>query len=60
MNAKTQHRFQVVGWALFIACAFMFIVDSLQNGSLLMVIASITFLIACIFFIIPLLMSSDS
>lgn len=60
MNAKNQYRLHVIGWVLFIICALLFIYDSIQNASPMMVAASVVFLLASICFIIPLLMSKNS
>lgn len=47
-------RQHLVGWILFVLCAFFFIASSLKSRDTLTFIGSIFFLISCIFFIIPL------
>ena len=51
-------KYQIVGWILFIICAIFFIASSLKNHDILTFIGSVIFLIACIVFFIPLVMSS--
>ncbi len=48
-------KFQLSGWILFIVCAVLFLISSIQSGDLLLFFGSLVFLIACIFFIIPLI-----
>ena len=47
-------NYQLLGWILFIVCAFFFIASSFKNGDTLTLIGSIIFLIACGVFLIPL------
>jgi uncharacterized membrane protein YtjA (UPF0391 family) len=47
-------KFQLIGWILFIICAILFIISSIQSRDTILLIGSIVFLIACILFIIPL------
>ncbi len=47
-------KYQIVGWILFIICAIFFIASSLKNYDTLTFIGSVSFLIACIVFLIPL------
>ena len=51
-------KYQLAGWILFIICAIFFIASSLKNHDILTFIGGISFLIACIFFIIPLFRSN--
>ncbi len=48
-------NYQLLGWILFIVCAFFFIASSFKNGDTLTLIGSIIFFIACGVFLIPLL-----
>ena len=41
------------GWLLFTLSAIFFSLEALRNGSVLSVLASLTFLVACILFIVP-------
>jgi len=53
-NRKRGKQFQLWGWGLFIACAGFFIASSVATDNILSLTASIIFLVACTFFIIPL------
>jgi energy-coupling factor transporter transmembrane protein EcfT len=54
-NQKEQEgKLQLMGWILFVLCAFFFIASSLKNRDTLTLIGSVLFLISCIVFIIPL------
>ncbi|MGD2125272.1 MAG: hypothetical protein PVG99_04285 [Desulfobacteraceae bacterium] len=47
-------KFQLWGWILFMVCAVFFIASSLKDGSILSLVGSLVFLLACIVFIIPI------
>ena len=47
-------RSQLWGWILFVICAGLFIAASLRSGDHLSLAASIVFLVACGFFMAPL------
>jgi Na+/proline symporter len=51
-------KYQLAGWILFIICAIFFIASSVKNHDTLTFIGGIFFLIACIVFLIPLVMSN--
>jgi flagellar biosynthesis protein FliQ len=51
-------KYQLAGWILFIICAIFFIASSVKNHDTLTFIGGIIFLIACIVFLIPLVMSN--
>lgn len=51
-------KYYLSGWILFIICAIFFIASSLKNHDTLTFIGSVIFLIACIVFLIPLVMSN--
>ena len=51
-------KYQIVGWILFIICAIFYVSSSLKNHDILSFIGGISFLIACIVFLIPLVRSS--
>lgn len=51
---KSSIRLQLWGWALFIVCALLYTVSSLQSGSMIDLLGSLAFLVACVLFIIPL------
>ena len=54
---KQEIKYHLAGWILFVICAILFIVSSLKNHDTLAFIGSIIFLIACVFFLIPLFSS---
>jgi hypothetical protein len=51
---KQESKLQLMGWILFVLCAFFYIASSLKNRDTLTFIGSVFFLISCIVFIIPL------
>ncbi len=55
INHKGQDlKWQITGWMLFVVCAVLFIASSINNQDTLACIASVIFLISCIFFLVPL------
>jgi hypothetical protein len=48
-------KLQLSGWILFVLCAILFIISSLQSRDTILLIGSILFLVACVLFIIPLI-----
>lgn len=52
----TEFKYHLAGWILFIICAVFFIAAGIKNHDVLTIIGSITFLAACLFFLIPLLL----
>ena len=54
-SSDRERKYHLLGWLLFIVCAGFFIASSLESGSVLGVIASVIFLVACIVFLIPLI-----
>ena len=52
-------KFQLFGWILFIFCAIFFILSSLRSHDTLTFIGSVIFLVACIVFLIPLLLPNN-
>ena len=52
---KQEVKYHFLGWVVFVICAVLFIASSLKSGDILMLVASIVFLAACIIFIIPLI-----
>jgi len=53
-NVLKNVMFQLSGWVLFLFCAVLFIISSSQHGDMIMFFGSVTFFLACIPFIIPL------
>ena len=51
-----ERKFHLWGWILFVVCAGFFIASAVDSGSLLGLVGSIVFLLACFVFIAPLVM----
>jgi predicted membrane channel-forming protein YqfA (hemolysin III family) len=58
-SKSNDHAYHLTGWILFIICALLYIVASLESGDALTLWGSLIFLIACFVFIIPLLRPTD-
>ena len=56
-KSDREHKYHLFGWILFIICAMFFLASSLKNQDILTCIGSIVFLIACIVFLIPLVVT---
>lgn len=54
-ETKKEMQFHIAGWVLFVLCAVFFIFASISNGDILTLLGSLLFLIACLFFLVPLL-----
>lgn len=53
-RSNRERKFGVLGWSLFLVCAGFFIASSVEADSILNLVGSIIFLIACVVFLIPL------
>lgn len=53
-EGNRERKFHLWGWLLFVVCAGFFIAQSIRDGSVLGLVASIIFLAACLVFIYPL------
>ena len=53
-DRNREMRFHLWGWILFLVCAGFFIASSIESDDMLGLIGSIIFLIACVVFIVPL------
>jgi len=60
MKPINQHRFQLLGWVLFVFSALFFITSSISAGDLVGLIGGLLFLFACIVFLIPLVSTMRS
>lgn len=47
-------RLRLVGWVLFILCALLYMIASIESKSVTSFVGSVVFLVACFFFIVPL------
>ncbi len=54
-NRNREVKFHLWGWILFLVCAGFFIASSIESNNILSLVGSIIFLIACLVFIVPLL-----
>ncbi len=54
MSDERKWAFVLCGWGLFVVSAVFFIVAALRSGDMLGLVGSLFFFIACIVFIIPL------
>ncbi len=48
-------RHAIWGWLLFVVCALFFMAAAWRNRDLLTFLGSLIFLVACLFFLLPLL-----
>ncbi len=53
-NRNREVKFHLWGWTLFLVCAVFFIASSIASNNVLSLVGSIIFLIACVVFIVPL------
>jgi len=58
-NKNREKKFHLWGWVLFVVCAGFFIATGMESGSVLSIIGSVIFLVACGVFLIPLMWKSD-
>jgi predicted membrane channel-forming protein YqfA (hemolysin III family) len=58
-NRNREVKFHLWGWILFLVCAGFFIASSIASNNVLGLIASIIFLIACVVFIVPLVIRNE-
>ena len=56
-DRNRETKFHLWGWILFLLCAGFFIASSLLNHDILSFAGSIIFLVACVIFIIPLVIN---
>ena len=50
-------KYQLAGWLLFILCALCYMASSWRNQDTLAFMGSILFLLACVVFLLPLVMT---
>ncbi len=53
-------RLDLWGWVLFLLSAIAFTAASIRDGDVLMAIASLFFLAACVLFLVPYVQDGDS
>lgn len=58
-SENKERKYHLLGWVLFLMCACCFIAASIKSGDTLYLIGSIVFFIACILFIIPLVVKEN-
>jgi hypothetical protein len=49
----SEEKYQLAGWGLFIICAVLFLLSSINAKDGLMITASLVFLVACFVFLAP-------
>ena len=59
-HGKSEMKYQMWGWILFIICALFFIGAGVQNRDFLTTVGSVVFLAACIAFLIPLIRNHNN
>ncbi|MEA3442160.1 MAG: cytochrome oxidase subunit III [Chloroflexota bacterium] len=58
-NKNREKKFQLWGWILFLVCAVFFIASSIEDNNILSLVGSIIFFIACVVFLIPLVVKGS-
>ena len=58
-DRNRERKFHLLGWILFLVCAGFFIASSVKSDNILSLTGSTIFLIACVFFIIPLVIKGN-
>jgi uncharacterized membrane protein YiaA len=53
---KTEKRFHMLGWLLFLGGSILFIIEGVRNSSIVSLAAGVGFLIGCVVFLIPLVL----
>ncbi|MCF8019729.1 hypothetical protein [Petrocella atlantisensis] len=48
-------RYHKIGWGLFIICSLFFLIAGIKAHDIYTIIGSLLFLVACFFFLVPLL-----
>lgn len=48
-------KFQLAGWLMFIACAVLYLIASIESRSATSFWGSLIFLVACVVFMVPLI-----
>jgi hypothetical protein len=54
-SLSQDEKYQLVGWIMFILCALFYTAASAESGDIVANIGSVTFLVACFVFLVPLL-----
>lgn len=60
MDEGRARRFNLWGWALFMVSALFFVLAALRHGDPLALLGSLFFFVACVVFILPLLVKGRS
>ena len=53
-NIEKERKLHIIGWVLFIVCAFFFLASGIRDNDHLTLIGSLVFLVACVVFLVPL------
>ncbi|MDX2381437.1 MAG: hypothetical protein QNM02_16960 [Acidimicrobiia bacterium] len=57
LGPRSSWRLTFAGWVLFTVSAAFFTVGALRDGGLIELVASLTFLLACVVFMVPAIMN---
>ena len=58
-DKSRERKFHLSGWILFLVCAGFFIASNIEVGNPLGLTGSIIFLVACLAFVIPLVIKGS-
>ncbi|UCE97156.1 MAG: cytochrome oxidase subunit III [Dehalococcoidia bacterium] len=53
---SSENKFNLWGWFLFLVCAVLFVTAAARSGDILYLIGSVIFFVACLVFVIPILL----
>ena len=55
MRAEKKFKYEYIGWVIFVFSALMYIAAGLKSGDVLSILGGILFLLACAFFLLPIM-----
>ncbi|MGB0505368.1 MAG: cytochrome oxidase subunit III [Pikeienuella sp.] len=58
MSTRRKSQFELTGWLIFVASALCYIAASIPTGDPFSIAGGVLFLVACIFFMVPMLRRS--
>lgn len=57
MSARQSWTLTVAGWVLFMVSAIFFTVGAVRDGRVIELVASLSFLLACVLFMVPVILN---
>ena len=57
LSPRASWNYTLVGWVLFTVSAACFTAEAVRSGGALYLVASVTFLLACLVFMVPVLLN---